>query len=61
MNKSLILMSLYFAVLFFVLSPGVLVSLPPGESKMTQAATHAVVFALVYALSNKLVFRMLSK
>ena len=59
MNKSVILMSLYFAVLFFVLSPGVLLSLPPGTSKMTQAATHAVVFALVYALSNKMVFRML--
>ena len=61
MNKSVILMALYFAVLFFILTPGILVSLPPGASKMTQAATHAVVFALVYALSNKLVFRMLSK
>ena len=59
MNKSVILMALYFAVLFFVLSPGVLVSLPPGKSTRVQAATHAAVFALVYALSNKMVFRML--
>ena len=36
------------AVLFFVLTPGVLVSLPPGQSLMVQAATHAAVFALVH-------------
>lgn len=36
------------AVLFFVLTPGVLVSLPPGSSFTVQAATHAVVFALVH-------------
>ena len=36
------------AVLFFVLTPGVLLSLPPGSGLMVQAATHAVVFALVH-------------
>lgn len=36
------------AVLFFVLTPGVLLSLPPGSSFTVQAATHAVVFALVH-------------
>lgn len=36
------------AVLFFLLTPGVLLSLPPGGSKMVVAATHAVVFALVH-------------
>jgi hypothetical protein len=36
------------AVLFFVLTPGVLLALPPGSSLTTQAATHAVVFALVH-------------
>ena len=36
------------AVLFFVLTPGILVSLPPGSSFTVQAATHAVVFALVH-------------
>ena len=60
MNKSVILMSLYFALLFFVLSPGVLLSLPPGTSKTTQAATHSVVFALVYVLTNRLVFKAIS-
>ena len=36
------------AVLFFVLTPGVLLALPPGSSATVQAATHAVVFALVH-------------
>jgi hypothetical protein len=36
------------AVLFFVLTPGVLLSLPPGSGLMVQAATHAVVFAVVH-------------
>ena len=38
------------ALLFFVLTPGVVLSLPPGGSKMVVAATHAVVFAIVHKL-----------
>jgi len=51
-------MSLYTALLFFVLVPGVLVSLPPGGKKTTVALTHAVVFALVYHFTHKAVYRM---
>jgi hypothetical protein len=36
------------ALLFFVLTPGVLVSLPPGGTKLTVAATHALVFAVAH-------------
>ena len=36
------------ALLFFVLTPGVVLSLPPGGSKLVVAATHALVFALVH-------------
>jgi len=35
-------------VLFVVLSPGVLLSLPPGASRWVQVLTHAVVFGAVY-------------
>ena len=35
-------------LLFILLSPGVLLSLPPGASRTTQVATHAAVFAAVY-------------
>ena len=33
--------------LFYLLTPGILVTLPPGGSKQTVALTHAVVFAVV--------------
>jgi hypothetical protein len=48
-------MALYAAVLFYVLTPGVLLSLPPGGSRMTVNLTHAVVFGLVLALTHKMV------
>ena len=51
-------MFLYIALLFFVLTPGVLLSLPAGGSCMMKAGVHAVVFALVYCLTNKPVERM---
>jgi len=52
-------MSVYAALLFFVLTPGVLVALPPGASALTQAATHAVVFAVVWYLTHKAVWHAL--
>ena len=43
------------AILFFVLSPGVLVKLPPKGSKYVVVATHALVFFLVlYFLGDTL-------
>ena len=51
------MMALYAAVLFYVLTPGVLLSLPPGGSQMTVALTHAAVFGLVFALTSKFVLR----
>lgn len=38
---------LVLAVFFYLLTPGVLLSLPPGASHQVQTATHAVVFAVV--------------
>jgi len=49
------LMSLFVAVLFFVLTPGVLLSIPKKGSLVKKAAVHAVVFALVYHFSHKAV------
>lgn len=37
-------------VLFVLLSPGVLLSLPPGQSHLVQVVTHAVVFGVVYSV-----------
>lgn len=35
-------------ILFVLLTPGVLLALPPGQSTLVQAVTHAVVFGVVY-------------
>jgi hypothetical protein len=46
---------LYLAVLFFVLTPGILLTLPKGGSKIVVAATHAVVFATVWYFTRRFV------
>jgi hypothetical protein len=51
-------MFLYTAVLFYVLTPGVLLSLPPKSSKMVVAATHAFVFALVYKFTHRMAWKL---
>lgn len=38
---------LVLAVFFYLLTPGVLLALPPGASHQVQVAVHAVVFAVV--------------
>jgi hypothetical protein len=52
-----LIVAVYAAILFFVLTPGILLSLPPKASKMVVAATHAVVFAIVYGLTSKMVWK----
>jgi|UniRef100_A0A6C0B6V9 mannose/fructose/N-acetylgalactosamine-specific phosphotransferase system component IIC len=42
----------FVAVLFVALTPGVLLRLPPGGSKLVVAATHGLVFALVYHFTH---------
>ena len=37
----------YVAVLFFVLTPGILVSLPPKSSKWVVALVHAIVYTVI--------------
>jgi hypothetical protein len=48
----------YAAILFFVLTPAVLVRLPPKGGKFTVAAVHAVVFALVFHFTHKMVWQL---
>ena len=50
-------LSLYLALLFFVLTPGVLFRLPPGGHKMVVAAVHAVLFAAAYYFTNRAVWQ----
>jgi hypothetical protein len=52
------LMFLYAALLFFVLTPGILLTLPPKGKKMTVAAVHAVVFALIFTITHKIIMKL---
>jgi hypothetical protein len=53
-----LIVSLYAALLFFILTPGILLSLPKNGSKFVVAGVHAVVFAIVFHFTNKLVWRL---
>lgn len=44
------------ALLFYILTPGILLRLPPGGSQMVVAATHALVFAATHVAMHKYVF-----
>lgn len=49
--------AIYSAILFFILSPGVLLRLPPNGSKMTVAAVHALVFGIILYFTASTVWR----
>ena len=51
-----IVMFIYISILFVLLTPGILLSLPPKGSKLTVAIVHGLVFALVLCLTKKFVW-----
>ena len=53
-------MILYLAILAFILSPGILLSLPPGASRTVTALTHAIVISLVYILTSKMIYKTMA-
>lgn len=53
-----LVVSAYAALLFFVLTPSILLRLPKNGSKFTVALVHAVVFGLIFWLTHKFVWRM---
>jgi len=53
-----LVVSIYAAILFFLLTPAILVRLPPGGSKWTVAAVHAIVFAILFHFTHKFVWRL---
>jgi uncharacterized membrane protein len=54
-------MMVYAAVLFYLLTPGVLVRLPPGGSTQTVNLVHAVVFSVVWCYTHKAVHGLVGK
>jgi hypothetical protein len=47
--------SLFIVFLFYVLTPGVFLSLPKGGSVTEKAAVHAIVFAIIFHYTYKIV------
>jgi len=52
------IMFIYAALLFFVLTPGILITLPPKGKKMIVAAVHAIIFGLVWGITHKIVWKI---
>ena len=55
-------MTLYVTLLFFILTPGVFVVLPPNmigqpNALYIVAATHALIFAVIYQLTSSMVWK----
>ena len=60
MMQMQIFMTLYAAILFIVLTPGILLRLPSNGSKWTVTLVHAAVFAVVFYFTHKMVYHYYS-
>ncbi len=49
-------MFLFVTVLFFVLTPGIVVTLPPKSNKYVVSIFHAIVFTVIWYFTYKLVW-----
>ena len=49
-------MFLFSVMLFFILTPGIALTIPPKSSKNVVALVHALVFAIVWHFTHKLVW-----
>lgn len=50
------LMIIYSAFLFFLLTPGILITLPPKGKKNIVAIVHSLIFGLVWGFTHKMVW-----
>jgi len=51
----------FTVILFVLLTPGVVLSLPPKGTLLTMAVVHGLVFALIYHFSHKAVSTLSSQ
>ena len=56
-----LLMTAFTALLFVVLTPGIVVTLPPKAPTIVVAVTHGVIFALIYGITHKAVWHLTQK
>ena len=53
-----VIMFIYAALLFFLLTPAILFRIPPNGNKYTVAIVHALIFALIWQLTHKWVWKI---
>jgi hypothetical protein len=53
-----LLMILYTVLLFVILTPAILVHIPPNGNKLTVAFVHGLIFALIYHFTHHFVLRL---
>jgi len=53
-----LIVSVYAALLFFILTPGIFISFPSKGTKFVIAGVHALVFALIFHCTHRLVWRL---
>lgn len=49
--------NIYAILLFFFLTPGVLVRLPPKGSTLVVAIIHAIIFGIIFHFTHKIVWK----
>ena len=54
-------MAVIVFLLFFLLTPGVIVRLPFGASRIVVAMTHAVIFTLIWAVAYQTLLNFASQ
>ena len=54
-----ILMTLFTALLFVVLTPGVILTIPAKGSALTAAFVHGLLFAFLYHVTHKAVWHLI--
>jgi hypothetical protein len=54
-----ILMTIYVALLFVLLTPGVVVTLPGHSSRLTSAVVHGLIFAVLFHFTHKFAMNMM--
>jgi hypothetical protein len=52
-------MSVFVAFLFVLLTPGILIRLPPRGSLLSAAMVHGIVFAILFYLTHQFVWKAL--
>ena len=55
-----IVIPVYATILFFILSPGVLLTLPPGGSTMMVALVHSLVFFILFFFTHRFVYQLVT-